>query len=254
MVEDGGSGAASSSGTNTSGTTTSSGWTTPPLCEDIYSQNAGYRFDGFCIHAALASAGQEHVDCAVFDFFQPGTNGCSCDSLKGRVPVSANHQSELAIAEVERQTKTATDVSCVCEIQQLDGAENQACQDQLFLPKNPSVSGFCYVNSDTVEKLGCTDPWVLHLDGIGLTTEDESIVLLCGAAQCSPSPHAACSTDGTACEKLDDCCPGSVCSAVSHTCAPCLPTGAPLNCSTENSCCDCCGGCDTVTKTCGGQP
>jgi hypothetical protein len=250
-VEGTGGKAQSASSTATSTIASSGSMTTPSgECQVYRSQNGTAALGGFCLTTSPAINGAGQIDCAIFDFFQADASGCNCDLAKGRIPISSAHQSELPQATIERQTDTAAPVSCVCEIQQLSGADLQTCQTKQWTPFGPP-SGFCNVGPKPPQKGNCTPSDLgLSLRGVGSPGQEESFVLLCGDAQCTPAPHSACLDDGVACATTDDCCAGSVCSVLTGKCAPCTPIGQPLDCTAAQGCCDCCAGCNTDTKVC----
>ena len=120
----------------------------------------------------------------------PGTgNACSCDTAKGRSPIDAAAVRQSVRTELQNELlcggNTGIDCNsyCLCEINQLKGAELTSCQAG---NEASDVYGYCYVDEDQhigdpalVEKCPDTQKRLLRFAGEGVPAAGSTLVMAC---------------------------------------------------------------------------
>ena len=113
------------------------------------------RLSGECLHRALTPDHDKQVECLIIEARAvPEGETCSCDapSVKARQDIQSVHE------EARKQVQSdpvaeAAGWNCLCEIKQLNGEAQQACQyDGSRFPKTSggeAADGWCYIDANS---------------------------------------------------------------------------------------------------------
>lgn len=129
--------------------------------QDRLSSAPEHRPSGQCVNIPLAVHDIDRVNCVIIEERNPGP---PCDEQVGRDPVPPEHEQLLKLVQAPFPDPEAV----YCELRQLEGADNLACQSD----KNSITPGFCYLRSDVEPIIGdeqivaaCPDRRLLRLAG-----------------------------------------------------------------------------------------
>jgi hypothetical protein len=116
---------------------------------------------GQCLPRTLVPDKEGNVPCLILEARNTQGQACTCDSAKARlaVPPGSDKEKAVAVAKTDPLYKNAQ-WNCFCEIEQTQGAERDACQNDVSNPPLASgqpVSGWCYVDATTVPATGNVD-------------------------------------------------------------------------------------------------
>jgi hypothetical protein len=154
---------------------------------------------GQCLPRELAPNTDEgseefgQVPCRLIEALPNRGEACGCDATKGRVPVDSAdlrrsvHEELEGLSHCGRDTDVACDSYCLCEVEQLRGAELAACQAG---SNPPELYGYCYIdeakgigNPELVSECPETQRRLLHWVGEGLPANGATMLMACfGAA------------------------------------------------------------------------
>ncbi len=118
--------------------------------------------DGTCMPRALATGADGRVQCTLVEARRAGPH-CACDPARGRSAVAEEHACMVESAK-QSAFAQAAGWDCFCEIDQLAGAELEACQndpDPAPMSNGETVDGWCYVDATTAPPIG--NPEVVEL-------------------------------------------------------------------------------------------
>jgi hypothetical protein len=97
------------------------------------------QINGTCLTRPLTPDATGQVACVVLEGLKVGAGqACSCDTSKGRWPVSVDHQPAVLAAQA-----ASKGLDCFCELAQTSGAALKDCQTSL----RSSANGWCYVDA-----------------------------------------------------------------------------------------------------------
>jgi hypothetical protein len=120
------------------------------------------RIRGQCLPRTLTPKEDGSVPCLIIEarrVEEAAVEACNRCEEGGRRPVSESGHPDAAAAAMEDPAYDVAKWNCFCEIEQVKGADKQACQNNPSpAPTNPEtgdpVSGWCYVDAMTVPPTG----------------------------------------------------------------------------------------------------
>lgn len=154
---------------------------------------------GQCMQEQLFPNSEGRVSCHIIE--ARNTHGaCSCDAAKARLPIPADSDAANAVEAAKQDPLAAHEKwDCFCELQQLEGEQLVACQDDVNDPPNVNgqdVAGWCYVDADQSPPVG--NPDIL----VKCPTNERRLVRFVG--QGNPAPGStvfvSCQTPTSACK------------------------------------------------------
>ena len=152
------------------------------------------RLSGECLHRALTPDKDKQVECLIIEARAvPAGETCSCDApgLKARQDIQSGHE------EAKKQVRgdavaEAAGWNCFCEIKQLSGEAQQACQyDGSRFPKTSdgaAADGWCYIDAGSNPPAGdaslvatcpATEQRKLRFVGAGEPLNDTTLFITC---------------------------------------------------------------------------
>jgi hypothetical protein len=94
-------------------------------------------FHAECLTEPLEQDTDGRTECRLLDITRPEDGRCACDDDDGRF--------DPGDVSLERARLGDTGELCICEVYQYEGAELEACRNQLA---EPAPVGFCYVDPE----------------------------------------------------------------------------------------------------------